>query len=491
MRRRPIWLSVSAAIFLAGCEAHQVAPPPVTLEQYNNPGRAKEDRYPPHTVVLHNLQRVLDPALGEQERLASLRLVVQLSGGDESVTGQLAGILTDDSQPAALREGVLALLLRRDHPGLARYVVQVVPRLGPQSKMKEQVLEWLGRHPTPAVLAEVVRLWAQEESVASLNEPRYRQAVERTSGKPWDQALLGALATPGFGASGAALQVLAGRVPDNTLRQRVVNLPGRTEAVVAMDAFIRRFAYLPTTDGGLRKCVWLHKTRGPLFDGAAELSRHWRETYGYRFDVRDFHLLSRLEQDPLRRGMRRTELIIRLAHSLLKRPHVPRRVSRPTGLYDFSDRFSKHVESLTMADLWNLYLLDGMLARPRVQIALRIMAEGDREDANSAWGGVAFYQNGQAEAKLFPAAVGPSNDRTYRPGPEGVEASLDALCLLHGHFWQMHNSRAAGPTAEQLRAAKEGSHAGLVLTGIDEESFCAHYYNPKGIVISLGKFPFR
>jgi hypothetical protein len=387
---------------------------------------------------------------------------------------------------------VLEILLKQDYPDLAPHVVRILPTLEPQDPLKEQVLAWLARHPTPMVLAEVVKLWAKEQSTTSLEEPRYRQVVENLSGRKWEQALLEGINTPKFLARGSAMQVLAARVPQRRLAESIAGLSASSDAVAAMQLFLSRFGYLPTNGAAMLQCVWLYAQRQPQFDAAAELSANWARGYGYSFDVRDFHLLSRLAPDPLRRNYRRPQLIMRLTQSFMQRPYVARRVVQPVGLYDFSDRFIKHVESLTMPDLWNLVLLDEMLNRPQVQAALRMMVEGDRADPSCAWGGLVFYRNGQAEAKVYPPPADHAlDDLAYVPSQEAIRDARDSLCRFHGHFEQEDNAARAGPTAEELQAARLGDYYGLVLTSVGKDSFCAHYYGPQGIVISMRRFPLR
>ncbi len=65
------------------------------------------------------------------------------------------------------------------------------------------------------------------------------------------------------------------------------------------------------------------------------------------------------------------------------------------------------------------------------------------------------------------------------------------MCRFITHFDKIQNAERAGPTAEELRNAAEGNYYGLVMTRTGKNSFCAHYYSPKGKVISLGEFPIR
>lgn len=483
---------LAAALLVCGCELHQITPVPTTVKQYDEMKAASSQAYPPRTVALHNLQRVLDPQLPEAQRVESLKLVTQLGQDDADIRGQLASLLSDPKTSDTLRQAVLEILLRGDQPGLAAYVVKILPKLDPSSPLKKRVLEWMTRHPSPEVLSELVKLWAQEKTITGPDEPRYRQVVEALSGKKWEQAVLDGLNGEEFKARGSALEVLAARMTPLKLRQSIVALSPHTDAVIAMQVFLSRFDYLPTNRDALLGCVWLNATKRPLVDDAARLAADWQQDYGYGFQIWDFHLLSRLARDPLRRNFRRTQLILELAQSLLKRPHAARAIPKPVGPYDFSDRFSKHVDSLSMADLWRMMLLNEMLSRPRVQAALKIMAEGDRGDTRSAWGGLIFYESGQAEAKLYPPSYAAgTSDLLYVPTEEAIRDGRDSLCRFQGHFETLDNAGRSGPTTEELQDARQGAYAGLIITSLSKDAFCAHYYNPQGMVISLGRFPFR
>jgi hypothetical protein len=145
-----------------------------------------------------------------------------------------------------------------------------------------------------------------------------------------------------------------------------------------------------------------------------------------------------------------------------------------------------------MADLWNIYLLNEMLSRPRVQVSLRLMANGDMADRDSAWGGLVFYQNGQAEAILYPPDPRvKGDDLVYHPTRRLITDSRDSLCRFIGHFEKVDNADRVGPTGRELADAADGNYYGLVLTRTGADSFAAHYYNPQGVVVSLGKFPLR
>ena len=479
---------VLAAFLACGC----VQPPPQvpgSVAQYEALQKSDPQRYSQPIILLHNLQRVMDADLKPADRLASLQLVTELGGDDANTRTQLAGVLADPRTGPEVSQAILALLLKNDHPDLAGLVVAALGDTARYGPLHDSILDWLVRHPTPAVLSELVRLWANEDP-SGPNEQRYRQVVQKLSGAAWDEALLGGINTTAFTEPGSAMAVLVKRIPEPVLRQRLADLPPRTEAISALQVSQQQFDYLPAGAVQFAGVLQFYQQSKPLLYDASRLVMQWRDECGYAFDPRDFHLISRLAQDPLRTSLKRTQLVQELGSQLNARRHV----RAPSG----DDSFRTRVDSLTMADLWNLYLLSDLLSRPRTQMAVWVLSEGDRADRNGAWGGLVAYRAGQAEATKYPSVQQPGlDDMTFVPAPNGRHGNADydfaadqrdSLCRFVCHFEKLDNAARAGPTAAELKDAKAGNYCGLVLTSLGAEAFCAHYFNPQGVIISLGVY---
>jgi len=494
--RNPGNLRGLAAVSLVGLLVGGCAQPetqiPTSIMQYEQMPRSDRQRFPVPTVVAYNLQRARNTDLPPADRVNSLRLATGLAGDDPQLEQQVAAVLTEGDSTPQLRRVALEFLLSKDHPGLGGYVVKLLPRLEANSPLRDSVLDWLIKHPQPEVLAEVVKLWAAEPSATGPNEPRFRRIVETMTGTYWDQALLDALNSPGFFARGSAIEILTSRASASVIRSRIGRMNSRTEAFAAMKTFLERFGYVPQTAENLLQTVWIYTQQRDLIPTAARLAQRWEQQYGYRFNIRDFHLLSRLELDPLRTKWRSSQLIEQLRRVLDRANHIHHRPSARGAIDDYPEGFAEQVAELTMTDLWNIYLLREMLGRTRIQMALRITAQRDREDTEGAWGGLVFYENGQAEAKLYPYSPrGGDNDLLYFPGRQAVIDGRDALARFVCHVERVNNADRAGPGPEELRRAEQDNHYGLVITSVSENIFCAHYYNPDGRVVSLGTFPFR
>jgi len=500
MRRAQLIAGVAAALAVlsgAGCSTLPEHPPnsPSQLEQYRRSG---SQEFTPRTIRLHNTQRVLSPQLSPQERIDSLKVLQELGTADAETYRALGGVLAEESTPEAVREAVLGYLTRTDYPGIERYAAAALSR-AKDARVRASLLEWFQRHPTPGVLPTVVRLWASETALKSEDEARYRLTVEAVAGKAWEEALLSGLNSPGFLARGSAIELLAVRVEPARLRRRIAAMPARTQAVRVLKYFADRFGFLPRTRRELVSAVILYQTQAERLASAARLADRWARESGYRFNIRDFHLLSRLAADPLRKQLSRRQLVLEVSRAIARRrrpggrlPAAPgpgggelggaRRVIRGVRLVDFDSQ----VEALSMADLWNLLLLGEMLDRARCREALRIMAERDRQDRSSRWGGLVFYEQGQAEAKLYKPGSARGDDE-YVPSEGMLQDARDALCWFVGHFGPA-GPRASliGPSDKELALARQWNVYGLTLTRTPGGGLVAMYFTPAGRVVELG-----
>lgn len=496
------------------CGCLKPTPPvPCNTAEYNQLEQTNPRLYTGQTIVLRNLTRVLDKSLPMEERIASLELLrdPRLKDVEQPAMRELSTLGSEQGAPdelVRLAEEVLAsrglsgrIAIRKGAtPPVPPGPVPPAPKPpGPKPPGPVRPTPPEPSPPKPVgppdleLLAGRVKRWAQDPTNTLESEQQYRQAIRQMTGKEWDAALWELINTPGFLARGSALEVLNQRVPRKQLTRMISSVTQpRTDAMAALGVFLRRLGYIPANGTEFMAATLLYKTREDMIREAAKYSEKWNTEYGYEFNVRDFHLLSRLALDPLQEELRRIDLILRLGKALSGRPHAAARSGNGGARID--DHFDQQVEKLKMPDLWNLWLLNGMLEREQVQMALRATAAGDRDDRQHAWGGLVFYANGRAEARRYSSGLavgGRANDLIYVPSTRAVLDSFDALCRFHCHFEKANNQKRAGPTPEELRQGKEDNVHGLVLTSISKDVFCAHYYNPSGVVVSLGMFPFR
>jgi hypothetical protein len=483
-----IGLFVSGFAILLTAAVAGAAEPPTSVFEYQSALRRQREQgettYPPQVIRRYNLQRVMNDRLDVRSRAESLKLLKTLGIGSGPVADALSELLRREDTPELLYRMALEALLEAGQPDLAAHVVRALPRLGESDSLRTRVLQWLSDHPTPEAFAEVVRLWAREPLSGPL-EPQFRAVVERLRPGDWRSALLDALNAESFTARGSALDVLAARTEPEQLRRRVAALDPRSEAVEAMQRVLGKLDYLPSSGAELLETVVIAKTAGDRLDAVAALARRWRAQSGYRFNIRDFHLLNGLAAEPDLASLSREELIRRVHRHLAPRREVPAAHAGASALG--TDRYTAQIDALDQADLWNILLLDEMLSRPYNRAALKRTARRDRADRFGAWGGLVRLIDGQALPRLYPrAAAQQGDDRVYAPSPALLRDVRNALCLFHARFNRPENAALAGPTPRELRFAEERNLYGLVLTSVSGEVFCAHYYTPDGLVVSLG-----
>ncbi|MFW6133364.1 MAG: hypothetical protein ACOC8F_05655 [Planctomycetota bacterium] len=474
----------------AACPADSGDGPPTNLPEYRSMRRQRPAPWPDYTVRQYNLRRVWNDDLPAAQRVASLDLVVHLSGDDETVARQLSLLLGRRSTPRRLYEAVLTHLLRKGTHVVAEHVVKALENPDLPADLRDAILRWLVDHPQPEVLARVVQLWADEPPDGP-NEPRFVRIVERIARTRWDRALLDGINAERFDARGSAMEVLSARIDKSVLRRRILQREPATPAMAALHVFVERFDWLPPDGRAFLAATWLYTHRADRIEDAAALARRWRRAYGYRFGVRDFHLLAHLGADPQHQQVRRSQLVMQVGQMLVSREHLPPSAyaDRPAAAHRQS--IPDQLDRLSMPELWTVKLIGEMFVQRRVQRALQVVAGQDRADRRSVKGGLIVYENGRAEAKLYPADVQrEQDDLHYVPSRYAVKQARDALAWFTGHFDRVENIERVGPDAVELRAAAEGRFRAVVLTSLSARRFTAHYYNPDGRVVSLGVYPF-
>ena len=456
--------------------------PPQTVAEYLQHQRAGDQDFTPQTIAFHNAHRVQDDSLTADERLGSLRVLERVDVAGEQTYPTLAIVLTQPQSPPSVQRGVLAFLAQRNCPGLAEHISNILPHAD-DPQLRSALLEWLQKHPVDVPLASLVKLWAGEKPLSDESETRYRQLVERASGKPWADALLEGLNTRNFMACGSAIEILTSRMNAELLRKRISAIRPTTQAAGVLKYFSEHFRYVPETRYELLSAVMIHRKGESAISSAEGLADQWRKGYDYRFNIRDFYLINSLSHDSLRKPMSRARMILEISQDIAGRQGAKgKQVFRRGRLVDFASQ----AESLSMADLWKLMLVDELLDRPRTRRALIITAGQDMADKLTQYGGLIMYENGRAEAKLYPPAEKRS-DSQYIPTTRMLGDGLESLCYFVGHFSEVvENSSNIGPGEKELAFAARRNICGLVFTTVSGGKLNATYFTPEGIVVDLG-----
>ncbi len=476
-------LLASAVSVMVGCQ-QLPSHPPQTVAEFLQHQRAGDQDFTPNMIALHNAHRILNDGLAANDRLESLRVLERVDVAGEQTYPTLATVLTQRQTPPEVRRQVLAFLAERNCPSLGEHIANVLPQAD-DPQLRSALLKWLTKHPARVSLASLVKLWAAEKPISDESEIRYRQLVERTSGKSWPDALLDGLNTREFFARGSAIEILSSRLEADRLRQKISALQPHTQAVGVLKYFSEHFEYTPKTRRELLSAVILHRKGAARLATAERVVNRWRKAYDYRFNIHDFHLVSRLAGDPLRKPMSRAQMILEISQGIIKRRAARhKRLFRRGRLVDFASQ----TESLSIADLWNLVLISEMLDRPRFRRMLRVTARRDMAERLTRCGGLIRYEQGRAEAKIYLPAAKRGDDR-YIPTRRMLKDTLDSLCYFVGHFSKVvENVSIIGPGEKELAFAAKYNICGVVFTTLSGGRLNVTYFTPEGIVVDLGNF---
>lgn len=473
--------------------------PPVNMSEYR--AQQSSGAYPGLVISQYNLRRVMDSDLTVDERVASLAVVRQVGAMTGETREMLAALMTADDTPPALREAMMSATPNvppartasdtRTVP-LTRQPVLALTALDStdlSAQMELDLLKWIGANADEEMLADVIKQWARQPADGP-NEARYRAAVKRIGGSEWDQVLLAGMGRRAFYARGSSQVLLASRLTAREYRSKLLSTRPSHESLAALQTFLQGFDYIPPGKAELLKTVTLYVREKASIEAASVLYAKWRDSTGYKFQVRDFHLLSALAKDSDAAALTRVALVADLAQTLAARQHVPHYFGG-AGQATLDARFYRVADKLSMADLWNVRLLDELLSRTEIQAGLGGLAERDLADTDTAWGGLVFLERGRAAAKKYPPAeTETANDLIYTPTERMLTDSRNSLCQFITHFGSVNNAGRAGPTPDELADAKANDYYGMTITRLNAGSFTAHYFTPGGIIVSLGTFPF-
>ena len=140
---------------------------------------------------------------------------------------------------------------------------------------------------------------------------------------------------------------------------------------------------------------------------------------------------------------------------------------------------------LTWADLLCIRLADAMVFDPAMSDFLFPLAQRDREDTSTEYGGLLDYVDGQPHAILYPPLQRSHDQKYYAPGAM-VEAGHRAPFHFHFHAQEMHNAEFAGPGGGDLEYANAMAINGLVFTTVRQGHLNADFYTEGRVVVDLG-----
>ncbi len=480
--------------------------PPVTIAEYEA-GLARQDAfrqehrgassldprhgrtYPPVVLAKHNLQRAMDTRLTDEERTASLELAIYLDAPSNETMAILAMIMADTDTPPRLQQAILAHLMENEYGDLTEFVVAALSQPELSEDMHQTLLVWVRNNADEALLADIVVAWASQP-VGGNNELLYRQLTELAGrGGTWSDVLWANMVRREFTAKGSAFEVLRTRLSTEQFIQQLARQQPTHLSIATLQTFAGGFDYIPADRDEMLQAVYQYSTQQSAINAAARVYRAWRAGDAYTFQIHDLHLMGQLGSDAGAVRYTRAQMRADLARTMADKRHEPH-YSGGEGDISYEARFYRVEPDLSMADLWNIWLLESYLSQPQTTRQILLLADEDLANTATPFGGLMFLENGVVDARQYPADVGANraNDMTYVPSGRMLQDSRNALCRFICHFEAIENAQRVGPTPAELADAATGGYYGVTITRLNAQSFTAHYYNPDGEIVSLGVF---
>lgn len=434
--------------------------------------------------------------LGSVTKVGKLGISARLVEVDTANTVQTAQVQADDVHVLTEMLGEVAEILQMTPEEKARHLEQHDPQVEKARRRMEAFakLKLMSDHPKArAMLGEIVKLWAKQSLPKEPDEPetKFRDTLTGLTGrKTWQEALVRVIDSDRLAARDSALRLLEQRLSREELTELILSEDNpQSDALAALRLFVQHLDYIPPDRDAFIHIANLYRYgRCGKIAQVAALCDAWRTKHGYAFNIRDYHLLDGLCDNPAARELGRAKLLARLRDALRKRPAASTQPgARGTGALDLP---AAEIATLRLPDLWNLLLLTSMLNQDSVRRELHgetLRAPGDR---GCVFDALLFYREGQVQAaRHTPRPVGAAQaaedwDRWDR------YLSRDALSEVHARLGVRDPAGKGEPTKEELREAEEKNRYGVVLASRDKSSFSAFYFNDKGTVVPLGEYPF-
>ncbi|MFK7789547.1 MAG: hypothetical protein AB8C95_08680 [Phycisphaeraceae bacterium] len=339
----------------------------------------------------------------------------------------------------------------------------------------------------------LIRSWAMRSKVVDDEDRPEREAIESITREP-AEALLNAMVFKGLAEQAPATQVAAWAV-----LVRIESAPSLRERLVAVSdenqsgfvAQLKRIApvvdMLPTdrlavaqmmrmavTHDDAQLLAWSRWRDATLSDGPATLAMR--------------HLPAMVHRNLSRDAWSREQWIKHIGQRLLGRRFCSRGdgVEEDVVVKQRPDRFTDHVEALSIADLIVIDQLLDAMNDPAFQVAVFKQADTDLSDTTTEYGG-ALVWNEQNKLVLAPfAPLIHRHDQAYIASTPCIEAVYLGLAHVHFHAQRHENAGWAGPSQGDLDFVDAHHVNGLVLTFLDRNTLNVDAAFPSGIVIDLG-----
>ena len=156
------------------------------------------------------------------------------------------------------------------------------------------------------------------------------------------------------------------------------------------------------------------------------------------------------------------------------------------------ERFGDHRDAMSWADALALLAVDEALRSPSLMTRLFDLAELDRADTSTEYGGLLWagpaLDPAGARAQLFMPRTGDRiSDTAFFASEDMIRSGDRALAHFHFQVADRRNADFAGPSGPDLAFARRSGRAGVVFTSLRGDRLAVDYYQPTGVIVDLGE----
>jgi hypothetical protein len=163
--------------------------------------------------------------------------------------------------------------------------------------------------------------------------------------------------------------------------------------------------------------------------------------------------------------------------------------------YNFVSRDGRPAE-IGLVDLNRISELRKWLAGPDVRKSFGAIIREDIDKYEASELGGAIKISGDGLENVVGEPVPTFNNGSHNASQSIRDIQSVSIATYHLHATAVEDGAYAGPSGNQfvvggdISVAKMGRANSLVITSIDGNHFCAHYYSPEGDVVFLGRYEY-
>jgi hypothetical protein len=428
-----------------------------------------------------------------KERYAAAIEAARAKGADDATRAALRRMVVADGFGVPSREQAFRFLLEVDRAGLVDALTNGLPRMS-SLEWRRRVCELIADAGLVELVPTLIRAWANPVVGLDGDGPRpERVALGRLVGEERVGATLVATMRESSPTTQANLRArcweLLMKTGDEGRLRALLADPEATRGDAMLTDLARvanELGVLPTTR---EEILWARDLCRPerqaFFESAREALAKMPVARRNALEIRAVPLAVACARN-------RPELLAadeaELAAAIERRIDGRRKASPDFTGYGsgFSETFYDARAKLLWTDLAAMTLALDLLDTPALRLHLFEVADRDREDRATEYGGViALDSSGRGEFLEFAPRV-KAGDVRY----ESPQALFDALYtgLLHVHFHAQRydNSDYAGPHLGDFAFAEETRCSGIVLAFLGPDELGVDFYRHGRVVVDLG-----